>query len=275
MLAFYTKGGGKGEGLELANLDDKIRVFSLSTGEQQDLIAFLDSLTDETRRPVVPERVPSGLPVVARRTAPAGHVQAGTPAPTVPAPPPPAAPRTLVVKAGGSIQDAVDAAHPGDTIEVEPGTYRESVLVDVDRITLRGLVKDGQRAVLDGEGALTDAVIASGHGFTIEGFALRDYTSNGITVQGATGVVFRDLVVDRTGLYGVYPVECKDVLVDRVVVTGAKDAAIYVGQSADMKSQKARRRRENEAIVSVTGDGAESLPEGCDGSDHVGPVGRH
>jgi parallel beta-helix repeat protein len=132
----------------------------------------------------------------------------------------------------------VDAARPGDTIEVEPGTYRQSVLVDVDHITLRGLVRGGQRAVLDGEDTLTDAVIASGHGFTIEGFALRDYTSNGITVQGATGVVFRDLVVDRTGLYGVYPVECRDVLVERVVVTGAKDAAIYVGQSADIVVRK-------------------------------------
>jgi len=237
VLAFYAKGGGKGEGLELANLDDKIRVFSLSTAEQQDLIAFLNALTDETRRPVIPERVPSGLPVVARRDAPAGPV-AKAPAPAAPMPAAPQAPRTLVVKAGGSIQEAVDAAHPGDTIEVEPGTYRESLLVDVDRITLRGRVRDGQRAVLDGEGALTDAVIASGHGFTIEGFALRDYTSNGITVHGATGVVFRDLVVDRTGLYGVYPVECRDVLVERVVVTWAKDAAIYVGQSADIVVRK-------------------------------------
>src|SRR4029079_16194070 len=153
-------------------------------------------------------------------------------------PPAPSAPRTHLVKSGGSIQEAVDAARPGDTIEVEPGTYHQSVLVNVDHITLRGLVKGGERAVLDGEGALTDAVIASGHGFTIEGFALRDYTSNGITVQGATGVVFRDLVVDRTGLYGVYPVECRDVLVERVVVTGAKDAAIYVGQSADIVVRK-------------------------------------
>jgi parallel beta-helix repeat protein len=233
VLSFYAKGGGKGEGLQLANLDDKIRPFSLSTAEQQDLIAFLGALTDETRRPEVPERVPSGLPVVPHRGAPAAHA-ATAPAREPPAPPAPLAPRTLVVKAGGSIQDTVDAARPGDTIEVEPGTYHQSVLVDMDHVTLRGLVREGQRAVLDGEGVLTDAVIASGHGFTIEGFALRDYTSNGITVQGATGVVLRDLVVDRTGLYGVYPVECKDVLVEKVVVTGAKDAAIYVGQSADI-----------------------------------------
>ena len=238
VLAFYAKGGGKGQGLELANLDDKIRVFSLSTAEQQDLIAFLNALTDETRRPEIPERVPSGLPVIAHRDAKATRIPPAAPRESLPEAPAPSAPRTLVVKSGGSIQDAVDAARPGDTVEVEPGTYHQSVLVDVDRITLRGLVRDGRRAVLDGEGALTDAVIASGHGFTIEGFAVRDYTSNGITVHGATGVVFRDLVVDRTGLYGVYPVECKDVLVERVVVTGAKDAAIYVGQSADIVVRK-------------------------------------
>ena len=234
VLAFYAKGGGRGEGLELKNLDDKIRVFSLSTGEQQDLIAFLKSLTDEKRVPEIPDRVPSGRPVVPRLRGPAeraAHLARGERAAT---PAPERAPRTITVRAGGSIQAAVDEARPGDTIEVEPGTYRQSVLVDVDRITLRGLAQDGRRAILDGEGALTDAIIASGHRFTIEGLTLRNYTSNGITVQGATGVAFRDLVVDNTGLYGVYPVECRDVRVERVVVTGARDAAIYVGQSADI-----------------------------------------
>jgi parallel beta-helix repeat protein len=232
--AVRYQGGGRGEGLDLRNLDDKIRVFSLSTEEQQDLVAFLRSLTDETRRPAVPDRVPSGLPVVPHLRGPAEREPRPAAAVAAPKTARPDGPRTLTVLAGGSIQSAVDRALPGDTIEVEPGTYRETVLVDVDRITLRGLVRGESRAILDGDGTRTDAVIASGHGFTIEGLALRNYTSNGITVQGATGVVFRDLVVESTGLYGVYPVECKDVLVERVIVTGAKDAGIYVGQSWDI-----------------------------------------
>src|SRR5262249_30868913 len=128
VLSFYAKGGGKGEGLDLPNLDDKVRVFSLSTGEQQDLIAFLKSLTDETRRPDVPELVASGLPAV-ERLAPA---RAATPRPPASHPPPPSprAPRTIAVQAGRSIQAAVDDARPGDTIEVEPGVYNQSVLVD-------------------------------------------------------------------------------------------------------------------------------------------------
>ena len=246
VLAFYAKGGGRGEGLELPNLDDKIRVFSLSTGEQQDLIAFLRALTDESRLPEPPDRVPSGLPVVPRLGGGEGRTVRPPSAPSR-EPAPEGSPRTLTVAAGGSIQAAVDAARPGDTVLVEPGLYRQTVLVDADRITLRGLVRDGARAVLDGGMELTDAVIASGHGFTIEGFALRDYTSNGITVHGATGVVFRDLAIERTGLYGVYPVECRDVLVEGVVVSGARDAAIYVGQSRDVVV------RGNEVHGNVTG----------------------
>ena len=244
VVLFYQKGGGAGEGLELKNLDDKIRRFALGEDEQKDLIAFLESLTDESALPDIPERVPSGLPVVARLRPPTRP----SPAPSAPAlPPPTPTPAVWTVRPGQSIQAAVDHARPGDTIEVEPGRYKEQVLVDIDDITLRGQRAGESRAVLDGENELTDAVIASGHGFTIEGFGIRDYTSNGITVQGATRVAFKDLDIANTGLYGVYPVECKDVLVTGVTATGIRDAAIYVGQSRDIVV------RGNEVHGNVTG----------------------
>jgi parallel beta-helix repeat protein len=250
VVLFYQKGGGAGEGLELPNLDDKIRRFALTEDEQRDLIAFLGSLTDETNRPEIPERVPSGLPVVARLRTAGGAASPAKGEASAPArAPAPASggPRVLTVKPGQSIQAAVDEALPGDTVQVEPGVYAEQVLVDIDGITLRGLVRAGARAVLDGRNELTDAVIASGHRFTIEGFALRNYTSNGITVHGATKVAFRDLEIENTGLYGVYPVECKDVLVTGVRASGIRDAAIYVGQSRDIVVKG------NEVFGNVTG----------------------
>ena len=245
VVLFYQKGGGAGEGLDVKNLDDKIRRFALTTDEQRDLIAFLESLTDESNFPEFPERVPSGLPVVPRlrNDNPAKLADAAA---VVPGPVTREA-RVWTVEPGQSIQAAVDRALPGDTIEVEPGRYKEQVLVDSDRITLRGKRQGEARAILDGENELTDAVIASGHGFTIEGFALRNYTSNGITVHGATKVAFRDLDIENTGLYGVYPVECKDVLVTGVRVSGIRDAAIYVGQSRDIVV------RGNEVLKNVTG----------------------
>src|SRR4029077_9312399 len=41
------------------------------------------------------------------------------------------------VHPGDSIQAAVDAASPGDTIMVRAGTYRESVKIQTDELTLR------------------------------------------------------------------------------------------------------------------------------------------
>jgi nitrous oxidase accessory protein NosD len=47
--------------------------------------------------------------------------------------------KVRVVHSGDSIQAAIDAADPGDTILIEPGTYRESLLInDKDGLTLRG-----------------------------------------------------------------------------------------------------------------------------------------
>ncbi|MGP4000596.1 right-handed parallel beta-helix repeat-containing protein [Streptomyces sp. 8N706] len=44
----------------------------------------------------------------------------------------------LHVRPGESIQKAVDAAQPGDTITIAPGTYRESVEITTSNVTLRG-----------------------------------------------------------------------------------------------------------------------------------------
>jgi hypothetical protein len=45
---------------------------------------------------------------------------------------------THIVRAGQSIQRAVDGAKPGDTVLIGPGTYHESVQVTVSDLTIRG-----------------------------------------------------------------------------------------------------------------------------------------
>jgi len=49
---------------------------------------------------------------------------------------------TVVVKPGERIQAAIDAAHPGETIEVSSGTYLESLVIDRSLI-LKGISSGG------------------------------------------------------------------------------------------------------------------------------------
>lgn len=272
VLAFYAGGGGKGSGLDLPNLDDKIRQFTLTPAEQTDLISFLHALTDESAKPEIPKGVPSGLPVVPRLTP----AVKGTLVPPGPRSNPVVRPVTLRepkiwrVKNGDSIQSALDQTLPGDTIEVEPGIYRESLLVDIDRLTLRGLNVNGQRAVLDGGNELTDAVITSSHDFTIEGFRLQNYVNNGITVHGGRNSVFRHLEVVNTGLYGLYPVECDGVVIEDCTVSAIRDAGIYVGQSRNIIV------RRNHTHHNVTGieieNSVNALVERNDVHDNTGGI---
>lgn len=142
-----------------------------------------------------------------------------------------AAAAVIRVESGESIAQALEGAEAGSVVEVEPGVYHEALTVDTPGITLRGIVRAGARPVLDGRGELGDGVIASGSPFAMTGFEVRHYVGNGITTQGVDGVVLSDLVIDDTGLYGVYPVQSTNIEVTHSTVTGIRDAGIYVGES--------------------------------------------
>lgn len=154
---------------------------------------------------------------------------------------------TISVGPGMSIQAAVDRAQPGDRVEVHPGIYHQSIVVDRDGVNLIGLEVDGEIPVLDGQGTIPDAVLGSGRDFTMDGFVVRNYSGNGIVNSKTSNTTYRNLVVENTGLYGIYPVEVDGVLVEGCVVSGAQDAGIYVGQSRNIVV------RNNEVFNNVAG----------------------
>jgi len=143
----------------------------------------------------------------------------------------PATDKVLVVKDGESIQEAVKRAEPGTTIRVMPGTYHETVYVDKDDIRIIGVIEEGRRAVLDGEGKLNDAILYSGNNFVVENLLITKYKGNGIMGQAGNNFEIRNNVVVDTGVYGIFPQLGQNGVVEHNVVSEIADAAIYVGMS--------------------------------------------
>jgi parallel beta-helix repeat protein len=154
---------------------------------------------------------------------------------------------TFTVRPGQSIQAAIDRCSAGDRVLLEPGVYQQTVVIDTDGVTLSGVNRNGQRPVLDGGGTLADAIQGSGGNLLIEGLTIRNYVGNGIMTSKASNVTYRNLVIEDSGLYGVYPVECTGVLVEGCTVSGIRDAGIYVGSSREIVV------RNNEVYNNVAG----------------------
>src|SRR5215217_1509413 len=124
--------------------------------------------------------------------------------------------RTSVVGPGQSIQAAVDAANPGDTILVF-GTHRENVAIQTDGLTVRGAgavirppatpavhARFDPTAVAEavhGICVIGDVDFVTGEvsryveGVSVAGFAIRDFVGSGVAAVAA-----RDTAVERNVL---------------------------------------------------------------------------
>jgi parallel beta-helix repeat protein len=137
--------------------------------------------------------------------------------------------KIINVKPGNSIQEAVGEAKPGDLIRIFPGVYHETVYIDKDNISLQGVIENGEWPVLDGEKKMNDAILYSGNGILIENLKITKYKGNAIMGQAGNNYVIRNNWIVDTGVYGIFPQFGKNGLVERNILTGIEDAAIYIG----------------------------------------------
>lgn len=138
------------------------------------------------------------------------------------------------------LQEALIMAKPGSVIELPEGTHRldRTLSLSVDGVTVRG--KGIGRTILSFRNQKTGAagMQVTANGFTLEDVAIEDTRGDAIKINGANNVVLRRVRTEWTGgpnenngSYGMYPVQCKNVLIEDSVSIGASDAGIYVGQS--------------------------------------------
>jgi parallel beta-helix repeat protein len=150
------------------------------------------------------------------------------------------------------IQERIIDCVPGDVIQFKEGLYQLPRQIDiaVNGITIRGCGPD--KTILSFKDQIDggQGIEATGNDFLLESLAIEDTAGNAIKVLGAKNVVFRDVRIEWTGppshdngAYGLYPVQCENVLIEKCYVYGASDAGVYVGQSNGVVVRNCRAER--------------------------------
>jgi parallel beta-helix repeat protein len=170
-----------------------------------------------------------------------------------------AAPRTATAKfksrpvwvtPGHSIQAAIDAADPGDTINVLPGDYTESPSSTVAlHITkpLALIAKSGPRpfqkvrilAAPGQEHGILAEPAAPGDpdidGLLIKGFTVENFQNNGIWLRHVKNFTIEDNQSVNNLENGIFPTLSANGLVTRNVSYGSQDSALWVEASENVR----------------------------------------
>lgn len=126
-----------------------------------------------------------------------------------------------------TISAAIAGAPARATIQIAPGAYHESVLVNAPDITIRGTgTWPGAVQIVGGDQATGIRVMSDG--VSIENLSVSGYPANGVLFDTVDRYAATDVIVTDNGSYGVRAVGSRFGLVRDVVARGAGIAGISI-----------------------------------------------
>lgn len=130
----------------------------------------------------------------------------------------------------------------GGTIEIPEGNFKLNASLWLDgkeNITIKGEGKNETILSFKNQTEGAEGIkITNAKNIRLEGLTVEDTKGDAIKTQDVDGIQFIDVAAvwtgkanKKNGAYGLYPVQCQNVLIDKCEAIGASDAGIYVGQS--------------------------------------------
>jgi Right handed beta helix region len=129
-----------------------------------------------------------------------------------------------------TLQLAIVQAEPGDTIVLDPGVYPGGNVVPPAKhdITIRGA--DRNEVVLDGADTRKNGIVVHADGVSILNMSAHNYLENAFYWQDADRFRASYLTAWNVRGYGIYVEDGRIGTIDHDYVSGAADAAYYVGE---------------------------------------------
>jgi len=146
-------------------------------------------------------------------------------------------------EAEAQLQTALIEARPGDTVQLGRGRIElsQGLSLAVDRVTIRGEGEGRSILSFNNQRRGAEGLLVTSNGVVLRDFAVENARGDAIKVRDCQGITFRGVRAEWTrgphpenGAYGLYPVNCSNVLIERSIARGASDAGIYVGQSRNI-----------------------------------------
>ncbi len=139
--------------------------------------------------------------------------------------------------------EALLKAKPDSTIELPEGKFQldASLSLSVNNVKIKGKGIDKTILSFKGQTSGAEGLLVTANGFIIEDLSIEDTIGDALKIKGADGVTIRRVRTawtggpnEKNGAYGIYPVQCKNVLIEDSIAIGASDSGIYVGQSTNI-----------------------------------------
>jgi parallel beta-helix repeat protein len=149
----------------------------------------------------------------------------------------------IAIASGASydeIQTALIEVPTGGTVAFSAGTFRldTDLSLDVDGVTLQGAGMNRTTLSFAKQTIGAQGMLVTGDDFLVRDIAFEDSPGDALKILGTRNVTIQRVRVEWTGgpaltngAYGLYPVQCTNVLIEDSLVIGASDAGVYVGQS--------------------------------------------